>query len=188
MFSFLLAIQLQREAGEVGADKWGFLLRGRGAGDKRYADKPALDWLKQDVWERCIDLEDAFGDTFSGLAVDLANAPLEIRLGSMVVFPGPMQSWAGGQAKTSENWGERLTSFERLMVIKTLMPSRVIEATAEYVTTSLGKEFVESPAVEMADLYKDMSTSIPLVFVLSQGSDPMSGFQRFAKDMNYMDR
>lgn len=33
-----------------------------------------------------------------------------------------------------------------------------------------------------------MSSTTPLVFILSQGSDPMSNFQRFAKEKGYMER
>lgn len=33
-----------------------------------------------------------------------------------------------------------------------------------------------------------MASNIPLVFVLSQGSDPFGAFQRFAKEMDMQDR
>ena len=58
----------------------------------------------------------------------------------------------------------------------------------EFVRVNLGKEFVESPSVDLNLLYQDMSPTIPLVFVLSTGSDPMNAFLRFAKDMNYTNR
>ena len=37
-------------------------------------------------------------------------------------------------------------------------------------------------------LYEDMSNITPLVFILSTGSDPMSSFLRFAKEMGYLER
>ena len=58
----------------------------------------------------------------------------------------------------------------------------------DFVAQNLGQQFVESPPVQLATLYEDTSNTIPLVFVLSPGSDPMSSFLRFAKDMNYMER
>lgn len=36
--------------------------------------------------------------------------------------------------------------------------------------------------------YQDISNVIPLVFVLSTGSDPFGAFQRFAADMGYRER
>lgn len=58
----------------------------------------------------------------------------------------------------------------------------------QFVKEELGKEFIESPAVDLNVLYEDMSSTIPLVFILSTGSDPMNAFLRFAKDMNYSNR
>ena len=41
---------------------------------------------------------------------------------------------------------------------------------------------MESPPIQLSTLYEDTSSTIPLVFVLSSGSDPMSSFLRFAKE------
>ncbi len=58
----------------------------------------------------------------------------------------------------------------------------------DFVSDNLGPQFVESPPVKLSTLYEDTSNITPLVFVLSSGSDPMSAFLRFAKEMNYMER
>lgn len=42
--------------------------------------------------------------------------------------------------------------------------------------------------MDLPTLYQDMSFNIPLVFILSTGSDPMGAFQRFARDSGYSDR
>ena len=64
----------------------------------------------------------------------------------------------------------------------------MVFAAVDFVAENLGQQFVESPAVTLATLYNDMSKATPLVFILSTGSDPMSSFLRFAKEMNYSDR
>ncbi|KAI8732070.1 dynein heavy chain 6, axonemal isoform X3, partial [Biomphalaria glabrata] len=56
-------------------------------------------------------------------------------------------------------------------------------AVTEFVSECLGKQFVESPPVTLPELYESMSKTTPLVFILSPGSDPMTSFLRFAKDM-----
>uniref|UniRef100_A0A7N8WQ61 Dynein, axonemal, heavy chain 6 n=1 Tax=Mastacembelus armatus TaxID=205130 RepID=A0A7N8WQ61_9TELE len=61
-------------------------------------------------------------------------------------------------------------------------PVQVVFAATEFVIISLGKQFVENPPVDLANLYGDMSPSTPLIFILSTGSDPMGAFQRFAKE------
>lgn len=61
-------------------------------------------------------------------------------------------------------------------------------AVAEFVRLNLGQTFVESPAVNLNELYEDMNRSTPLVFVLSTGSDPMGAFLRFAREMGYIEK
>ena len=65
---------------------------------------------------------------------------------------------------------------------------QVVFAVTDFVEENLGKTFVESPPVDLPLLYKDMTSSTPLVFVLSTGSDPMGAFQRFAKERGYLER
>lgn len=71
-----------------------------------------------------------------------------------------------------------------------LAPSlaQVVVAATEFVIANLGKRFVENPLVDLPNLYKDMSPSTPLIFILSTGSDPMGAFQRFAKERDCLDR
>lgn len=52
----------------------------------------------------------------------------------------------------------------------------------------LGQVFIESPQVSLNVLYQDTSNIVPLVFVLSTGSDPFGAFQRFASEMGFGDR
>jgi len=48
----------------------------------------------------------------------------------------------------------------------------------------IGKQFIEPPTFSIEKSYKDSSVTIPLIFILTAGSDPVSDFQRFAEEMN----
>nr|CAD7569447.1 unnamed protein product [Timema californicum] len=61
-------------------------------------------------------------------------------------------------------------------------------AISQYVRIKLGQAFIESPPISLHSLYQDMSIMTPLVFVLSTGSDPFGGFQRFALEMGFKER
>ena len=102
------------------------------------------------------------------------------------------------------HWDERLTSFQKLILIKCFKEEKVrdtntqyclycchfqvVFAVGDFVSENLGKTFVESPSIDLSILFNDMSSITPLVFILSQGSDPMSNFQRFAKEKGYIER
>ena len=80
------------------------------------------------------------------------------------------------------HWDQRLNSFQKLCVIKAFREEKVVAAVTDFVTLNLGKQFVESPPVDLHSLFEDMTITTPLVFVLSTGSDPMGAFLRFAKE------
>ena len=57
-------------------------------------------------------------------------------------------------------------------------------AVQNFIVEKLGREFIEPPTFNLAKSFKDSSVTIPLIFILSPGSDPVADFQRFAEEMN----
>jgi len=47
----------------------------------------------------------------------------------------------------------------------------------------MGKAFVEPPALDLNACFDDSAAKMPLIFVLSAGSDPMDDFRRFAESV-----
>ena len=44
----------------------------------------------------------------------------------------------------------------------------------------MGKQFVEPPTLDISKCFADSRNTMPLIFILSAGSDPMEDFVRFA--------
>ena len=51
---------------------------------------------------------------------------------------------------------------------------QITPAITNYVTDKLGKKFVEPPPFDLTKSYLDSNCTIPLIFVLSPGADPMA--------------
>ena len=102
--------------------------------------------------------------------------------------PPEWEGYFTEQPTEMDSLESRLTTFEQLIIIKSLKEEKLTFAVSEFVSVNLGKEFVESPAVDLNILYEDMSSTIPLVFVLSTGSDPMKYIMELAKEKNKTDR
>jgi dynein heavy chain, axonemal len=71
-----------------------------------------------------------------------------------------------------------------MIVLKSIRPDKMSMAIQNFIVEKLSKEFIEPPIFNLAKSYKDSSVTIPLIFVLSAGSDPVADFQRFAEEMN----
>ncbi|EDO31800.1 predicted protein [Nematostella vectensis] len=183
VFSFMLCGDIMRQQEIITDEEWNFFLRGTGGLDKERPAKPDVPWLTDFMWNTCCDLEDVL-HSFKGFKGDFVKAPITISMGNL------QQSEVGDddQAEKPRSWQDRLTSFERLIFIKAFKEEKVVFAAVDFVCENLGKTFVESPSIDLPVLFENVSNMIPLIFILSTGSDPMNAFLRFARDMNYTER
>ena len=61
-----------------------------------------------------------------------------------------------------------------------MRPDKVVPAVSDFVAATLGPQFIVTSATDLAACYDDSNATTPLVFVLSQGSDPTSALLQFA--------
>lgn len=77
-------------------------------------------------------------------------------------------------------WEKRVTEFGRILLIKVFRSDKVKSAIRIYIERVKGVQYVEIPVVKLSDCFKDSSPTTPLVFILSEGSDPKGDFDAFA--------
>lgn len=71
-----------------------------------------------------------------------------------------------------------------MIILKSIRPDKIPFATQNYVAEKIGKQFIEPPTFSIAKSFAESSTTTPLIFVLSAGSDPVADFKRFAEERN----
>jgi hypothetical protein len=81
-----------------------------------------------------------------------------------------------------------LTRFHKILLLRILRQNKVIPAVVEFIAQYLGKEFIDYPPFDLSQAFKDTNPFTPLIFILSQGADPTSALQRYAKESNYEER
>ncbi|XP_004691642.1 PREDICTED: dynein heavy chain 6, axonemal [Condylura cristata] len=199
IYSFMLCVEIMRQQGKLTEAEWNFFLRGSAGLEKDRPPKPDVPWLLPATWFTCCDLEESF-PVFAGLTHYMLLHPISIQLGSFETYINPSQ-WEYYPKKEEEEhttqekeitkhdfWQPELSSFQKLILIKCCKEEKVVFVLTDFVIENLGKSFVETPPVDLATLYQDMSYATPLVFILSTGSDPMGAFQRFARESGYSER
>ena len=77
-------------------------------------------------------------------------------------------------------WHDAFTPLQRMMVIRAFRPDKVVPAITDFVGAELGSKYVEPMPFDLPSCFEDSSASVPLVFVLSSGSDPMANLLNFA--------
>ncbi|XP_045784195.1 dynein axonemal heavy chain 6 [Maniola jurtina] len=183
VFSFLLNMAVFLHAGRVQAHQWNFVLRGATGTKVVPPKKPNIETLTDQMWLAINHLQETdpsfaelTGDCLRKIRIQLGTFILDIHIDKKDAKPPKI------------DWNAHLNDFEKLMIIKCLKEEKLVFAIAQYVSISLGAVFIESPTVQLNTLYADTASSIPLVFVLSTGSDPFGAFQKFATEMGMRER
>ena len=84
-----------------------------------------------------------------------------------------------------DEWNDKLTEFLKLCFIKMIRPDKLVNSIQLWIEKNIGKEFIEPPPFELAKSYKQSSNIVPLIFILSPGSDPINDIKKFAEDQGY---
>lgn len=174
LFSFLLAINLEKHNGKINEPEWRFLLTG-GVGLDNLNQNPSK-WLPVKQWDELCRM--AFLPRFTDLKEHFAqnlNAYLSIYDDANpqnLPLPQP--------------YDHKIPDFlGRMCFIRILRPDRIVPIVQDYVSSYLGKNYIEPPPFDLPGSFGDSSSTTPLLFVLSPGSDPMAALLKFADDMGF---
>ncbi|XP_069499778.1 dynein axonemal heavy chain 12 [Ambystoma mexicanum] len=171
LFSFLLCCNLLMDRKEIEYQEFMFLLTG-GVGLQNKLQNPDSSWLPDKSWDeicRASDLASLKGvrEHFSG-NVNEWRKIYDSKEPHSVPLPKP--------------WDEKLNELQKIIILRSLRPDKISPAIANFVTDKLGKKFVEPPPFDLSKSYLDSNATIPLIFVLSPGADPMASLLKFAND------
>ncbi|CAI2733353.1 unnamed protein product [Schistosoma spindalis] len=186
--------------------------------DKPSLEQPinTMNWLNTKQWQCIIDLSQSFPEQFHTLPNDICNYSIIIDFNQInQQLPRQQQEQQQQQEKKEEkekkeeeefgiyrltpkynnytlsplsNYNEKLTSFQKLLLISTIYKEKTIQLIRHFICYNLGKEFIETPSYHLSILYKEINSITPLIFILSNGIDPMNQFQKFIKEFHYTER
>ena len=71
-----------------------------------------------------------------------------------------------------------ISLFHRILLLRALRPDRLQGALIQYVTESMGIDYIEQPSFDMQITYNEMSVKTPAFFVLFPGVDPTPDVER----------
>nr|XP_061802869.1 dynein axonemal heavy chain 12-like [Nerophis lumbriciformis] len=173
LFSFILCCNLLLAKKEIEYSDLIFLMTG-GVGLQNTLANPDPSWLQDKSWDEICRANElpglkGFKDAFIR-DPELFKPIFDSKDPSTVPLPSP--------------WDEKLNELQKMIIVRCLRPDKIVPAVNRYVVTKLGKKFVQPPPFDLSKSYMDSNATIPLLFVLSPGADPMASLLKFAADKN----
>ncbi|XP_037539995.1 dynein heavy chain 12, axonemal [Nematolebias whitei] len=176
LFSFLLCCNLLLAKGEIEYQDFMFLLTG-GVGLQNTIPNPDPSWLQEKSWEEICRASEL--PSLQGIKEAFMKSPADFK----PIYDSKEPCSVG----LPDPWSERLGNLQKMIIIRCLRPDKILPAVTKYVTNNLKKNFVQPPPFDLSKSYLDSNCTIPLVFVLSPGADPMASLLKFASDKKMSD-
>uniref|UniRef100_A0A8C5Z8W6 Dynein axonemal heavy chain 12 n=1 Tax=Marmota marmota marmota TaxID=9994 RepID=A0A8C5Z8W6_MARMA len=169
LFSFLLCANLLLAKKEIEYQELMFLLTG-GVSLKAAEKNPDPTWLQDKSWEEICRASEfpAFKKLKTHFCIYWWREIYDSKEPHNAKFPAPLD--------------KNLNELQKIIILRCLRPDKITPAITNYVTDKLGKKFVEPPPFDLTKSYLDSNCTIPLIFVLSPGADPMASLLKFAND------
>lgn len=71
------------------------------------------------------------------------------------------------------------------MILRCFRIDRVYKGVVHYISDIMGEEYITSPNVSLSMIYDQSTQTMPIVFILSPGSDPTSELMKLAEKLGF---
>ncbi|KAJ3224818.1 Dynein heavy chain 2, axonemal [Clydaea vesicula] len=170
LFSFQMTVKILEATNKINKDEYDFFLRGGQVLDKDAQMTNTSDWINETAWDNITELENL--PAFSGLPSAIEQGERDWKIWFMSAEPE--------SSPLPGEWENKLNDLQRMLVVRSLRPDRVIFCGQNFVANNLGAKFIDPPILDVNDIFNDSSPKIPLIFVLSPGVDPTIGLTQLA--------
>ncbi|XP_044079595.1 dynein axonemal heavy chain 1 isoform X1 [Siniperca chuatsi] len=173
MFAFLLCARIMMNENKIDMAEWRYLLSGGMPVQK--LTNPAASWLSKRAWQDILGLSTL--DNFSNLAESFTE--------HLQGFKRIFDSNQPHREPLPGEWDTELDSFQKLLVLRCLRADSLIHGLQDFVSAQLGQRFIEPQTSDLSVVFSESSLSIPLIFVLSPGTDPAADLYKFTDVMQF---
>ena len=176
LFALTLAIKIMTGEGRINPAELRFLMAG---GTKTAISQPNptvkgdRPWLENKDWASLLELSEF--EAFSALPKNFAGHVNDWKTVWESAKPEDMP-WPGGI-------DQKLTQFQKIIVLRILRPDKVVPAIEHMIKLELSEEFISPPPFNLEISFKDSGPTIPIIFILSPGVDPITEINKLAKSM-----
>ncbi|XP_028981786.1 dynein heavy chain 10, axonemal [Diachasma alloeum] len=172
LFSFQICVKIEQNLGNITQPELDFFIKGSVALEKTQRPNPAM-WLSSTNWEDVVKLSTDFPEQFAELCDDLRSDIDD------------WKEWYESDNPEAEDfpsgYSVKLNPFQKLMLLRSFRVDRVYCGLVNYISEIMGEEYIAPPNISFDMIYDQSTCTMPVVFILSPGSDPSSELMKLAE-------
>nr|XP_046467282.1 dynein axonemal heavy chain 10 [Neodiprion pinetum] len=172
LYSFQITTRIQQSIDKISQTELDFFIKGNVALEKSPVPNPAK-WLPASGWEDVLKLAADFPEVFGDAPKQITTRTSEWKQWYDSDNPESMEFPCG--------YSSTLRPFEKLMFIRCFRIDRVFRAVINYISEIMGEEYITPPNVSFDRIFEQSTATMPVVFILSPGSDPTSELMKLAE-------
>lgn len=172
LFTILMTLKIDIDKGKITRDQFEYFIKGGASIDLNSINPKPFDWVTDVCW--------------MNLGLLQTISPFNEILTMIESNEKAWKIWyekSNPEKEKIPDGLDKLTVFEKLLVIRAWCPDRTLNQAFSYVEESLGPHFVETVMFDIEEMYNESRTSTPLICFLSMGSDPSNLIEITAKKM-----
>lgn len=150
-------------SGEIKDDQFKFLLTGGVSLGEELPENPCKEWLSERLWGELNRMSKL--TNFTGFMkhysknLDHYKAMYDSVNPNLMELPSDISHY---------------NKFQFLCIMRCIRPDILVPSIADFVVSQLGDYFITPPEFDLGVVFKDSTSSTPLIFVLSPGADPLA--------------
>eukprot|EP01065_Artemidia_motanka_P053390 TRINITY_DN988_c2_g1_i2.p1 TRINITY_DN988_c2_g1~~TRINITY_DN988_c2_g1_i2.p1 ORF type:complete len:1910 (+),score=787.87 TRINITY_DN988_c2_g1_i2:2319-8048(+) len=180
VFSVTLCSAILRGSQEITSEEWTFFNRASALVRSELPEKPGkLAWLPDLAWG-LVDAMERSVPRLAGFQKDLVGRADVWRKWYELGEPQeePLPGGDGG----GPDWQTKCTQFMKCNIMRCFREEKLYYQLMCLCRDEMGKRYIEAPPFDMGRAHSDSACDRPIIFILSQGSDPTDGFFKWAKE------
>lgn len=175
LFSFEICTRIEQSVNNISQAELDFFIKGNVAVEKTETTNSPR-WLNSVAWKDIQKLTIDF-PVFSRLTADIQNQTDQ------------WQKWYELDSPETEelpcDYSTKLRAFQKLMLIRCFRVDRVYCSIVNYISETMGMEFIIPPNINFDMIFEQSTPTMPVVFILSPGSDPTSELMNLAERLGF---
>eukprot|EP01022_Parablepharisma_sp_SALTPOND_P010207 TRINITY_DN1419_c0_g1_i1.p1 TRINITY_DN1419_c0_g1~~TRINITY_DN1419_c0_g1_i1.p1 ORF type:complete len:3283 (-),score=375.81 TRINITY_DN1419_c0_g1_i1:11360-21208(-) len=181
LFAFLVACSIRLQEGHITQQQLDIFVKGIDSGhavkEEIKASKPKGVQISEEAWQ-LIKLLDSKIPHFRGIIESFSSYFEEWK--KFVNATDPYTE----VDKLTFYKSNKLTAFEKLLLVKTIHPGKIRQSCARFVEETLGRSYTVYTIKRLESAITETSQNVPLILILAPGTDPTSELNRTARTLS----